>query len=170
MNDPSNPNDATAPPVATAATEPAPVNGPGGPSLAAGVVPSAKAADDKLAPFRALFGMPVAVQFAQQVPYLQIAPLTDKNGNPQTARVPGSDRVIGLPGVVEPAAPTHVAVGVIRASECGTWLIIEERIGIPRTAESLGGQAFLDVYVRPETITHVSFVRAVELIRRREEN
>jgi len=130
--------------------------------------PASKPTDDRLAPFRALFGMPVAVQFAQQVPYVQIAPLMDKNGEPQTVRVPGSDRVIGLPGIVEPMQPTAVAVGVLRASECGTWLVIEERLGIPRTAESLGGQALMDVYVRPEMVTHVSFVRAVELRPRRD--
>jgi hypothetical protein len=128
--------------------------------------PVEKPAEDKLAPFRALFGMPVAVQFAQQVPYVQIAPLIDKEGRPQMVRVPGSDRVIGLPGIVEPAQPTHVAIGVLRASECGTWLIIEERLGIPRTGESPGGQALMDVHVRPEMVTHVSFVRAVELTRR----
>jgi hypothetical protein len=151
-----------------AAPEPAPLNGPGGTPFPV-ADPSAKLTEDKLAPFRALFGMPVAVQFAQQVPYVQIAPLTDKHGNVQTVRVPGSDRVIGLPGVVEPIQPTAVAIGVMRASECDTWLIIEERLGIPRTAESLGGQALMDVHVRPEMVTHVSFVRAVELTRRRDE-
>jgi hypothetical protein len=130
------------------------------------VPPVEKPAEDKLAPFRSLFGMPVAVQFAQQVPYVQIAPLMDKEGRPQMVRVPGSERVIGLPGVVDPAQPTHVAIGVLRASDCGTWLVIEERLGIPRTAESLGGQALMDVHVRPEMVTHVSFVRAVELTRR----
>ena len=126
---------------------------------------------DKLAPFRALFGMPVAVQFMAQTPYVQIAPLCDKEGNVATAQVPGQVvRVIGLPSVAEDQKGqqqlTSVAVGVLNESEDGTWLVIEERIGIPRTAQSLGGQALMDVYVRPEMVTHISFVKAIELIRR----
>ncbi len=126
-------------------------------------------APDKLAPFRALFGMPVAVQFAAQTPYVQIAPLIDKTGLPATVQVPNTNRVIGLPAVAEQQQATAVAVGVLRASEDGTWLVIEERLGIPRSAESLGGQALMDVYVRPEMVTHVSFVKAVELRRHRED-
>lgn len=126
----------------------------------------AAAPSDKLAPFRALFGMPVAVQFAAQTPYVQIAPLSDQGGNVQVVQIPGTNRVIGLPAVAtEQQQATAVAVGVLRPSEDGTWLIIEERIGIPRTAESLGGQALMDVYVRPEMVTHISFVKAIEMRR-----
>ncbi len=125
----------------------------------------APASPDKLAPFRPLFGMPVAVQFAGQTPYLQIAPLVDDSGRPASVRVPGTDKVIGLPVVADQQHPTAVATGVLRPSEDGTWLVIEERIAIPRTAESLGGQALMDVYVRPELVTHVSFVKAVEMHR-----
>lgn len=124
-------------------------------------------ATDKLAPFRAIFGMPVAVQFVAQAPYVQIAPLTDKEGNVQAVQIPNTNRVIGLPAVAEQQQATAVAVGVLRASEDGTWLVIEERIGIPRSAHSLGGQALMDVYVRPELVTHFSFVKAIEMIRPR---
>jgi len=120
---------------------------------------------DKLAPFRALFGMPVAVQFAAQTPYVQVAPLTDAVGNVQAVQIPNTTRVIGLPAVAEPQQAIAVATGVLRPSEDGTWLIIEERIGIPRSAHSLGGQALMDVYVRPEFVTHISFVKAIELRR-----
>jgi hypothetical protein len=127
--------------------------------------PAAATTTDKLAPFRPLFGMPVAVQFAASTPYVQIAPLMDQQGRPQTVTVPGTDRVIGLPAVAEQQQATAVAVGVLRPSDDGTWLVVEERIGIPRSAEALGGQALMDVYVRPEMVTHVSFVKAVELRR-----
>lgn len=127
--------------------------------------PPSAAPPDKLAPFRALFGMPVAVQFAAQTPYVQVAPLTDAEGNVQAVQIPNTTRVIGLPAVAEPQQAIAVATGVLRPSEDGTWLIIEERIGIPRSAHSLGGQALMDVYVRPEMITHVSFVKAIELRR-----
>lgn len=133
--------------------------------------PSA-AAPDKLAPFRALFGMPVAVQFAGQTPYIQIAPLTDNEGNVQVVQVPGGS-LIGLPSVA--LAPDEkgsarevmsaVAVGVLQPSDDGTWLIIEERLSIPRTGTSPGGQALMDVYVRPELVTHISFVKSVEFKR-----
>jgi hypothetical protein len=126
-------------------------------------------APDKLAPFRPLFGMPVAVQFAQQTPYVQVAPQLDANGVPQTGVLPGN-RIIGMPSVPEPPQVAVVALGVLRASEDGTWLVIEERIGIPRSAESLGGQALMDVYVRPEMVTHVSFVKSIELRRPRQES
>lgn len=131
--------------------------------------PETSSTRDKLAPFRPLFDMPVAVQFAAQTPYIQIAPLMDANGVPQTRQVPQTGQTIGLPGVVEgpdrqPPA-TMVAVGVLRPSEDGTWLVIEERIGIPRSAETLGGQALMDVYVRPEMVTHISFVKSVEMRR-----
>lgn len=128
--------------------------------------PAASApASDKLAPFRPLFGLPVAVQFAAQTPYIQIAPLVDQTGRPAMVQVPGTNRVIGLPAVAEQQSATPVATGVLRASEDGTWLVIEERIAIPRSAEALGGQALMDVYVRPEMVTHVSFVKAVEMLR-----
>lgn len=135
------------------------------PTPAAPTQPSA-APPDKLAPFRPLFGMPVAVQFAAQTPYVQIAPLSDPNGNVQVVQVPGTTRVIGLPAVAtEQQQATAVAIGVLQPSEDGTWLVIEERIGIPRSGENLGGQALMDVYVRPEMVTHISFVKAIELRR-----
>lgn len=123
------------------------------------------ATPDKMAPFRALFGMPVAVQFMGTTPYVQVAPLADKEGNVQAVQVPGTTRVIGLPAIAEPQAAVAVATGVLGASEDGTWLIIEERIGIPRSAHHLGGQALMDIYVRPEFVTHISFVKAIELRR-----
>jgi hypothetical protein len=122
---------------------------------------------DKLAPFRALFGMPVAVQFAGQTPYIQVAPLLDAEGNPQVKTLPGTNKVIGLPGTIVNEKGqeqiTAVAIGVLRESEDGSWLVIEERIGIPRSATFPGGQALMDVYVRPEMVTHVSFVRQVTM-------
>jgi hypothetical protein len=130
---------------------------------------------DKLAPFRPLFGMPVAVQFAQQTPYVQVTPQLNRKGLPVTAVVPQTNKqhagqIIGMPAVPDQPQIAAVALGVLRASEDGTWLVIEERIGIPnperlgRDAEPLG-QVLMDVYVRPEMVTHISFVKAVELRR-----
>jgi hypothetical protein len=134
------------------------------PTAVAPTQPSA-ATPDKMAPFRKLFGMPVAVQFMAQAPYVQVAPLTDNEGTVQAVQIPNTTRVIGLPAVAEPQQAIAVATGVLHPSEDGTWLIIEERIGIPRSAHSLGGQALMDVYVRPEFVTHISFVKAIELRR-----
>src|SRR5258706_12964037 len=89
-------------------------------------------APDKLAPFRALFGMPVAVQFAAQTPYVQIAPLIDKTGLPATVQVPNTNRVIGLPAVAEQQQATSGAVRGSRCSGSATWLVITECLRSPR--------------------------------------
>jgi hypothetical protein len=87
----------------------------------------------------------------------------NRDGSAVTVPLPGTKELIGLPAVAaDQQQATAVALGVLRASECGTWLVIEERLGLPRTAETLGGQALMDVYVRPEMVTHVSFVKAVD--------
>lgn len=146
-----NAADPTAPPVTPVTPEAAP---PGG---------------DRLAPFRAFFGLPVAVQFAVQTPYLQIQPMFDKDNNPQTRAITGADgkeRLIGFPAVAQ-GEPTLVAIGVLHPAPCGTWLVVEELLGIPRTAESPGGSARMDVLVRPEMVTHVSFVKEVNFPPRR---
>ena len=79
----------------------------------------------------------------------------------------GEPQVIGFPAEVSPPIATNVAIGVLRPAPCGTWLVIEELLGIPRTAESPGGRARMDVYVRPEMVTHISFVKEVDFARRR---
>ena len=132
---------------------------------------------DKVAPFRPLFGMPVAVQFAMQTPYVQIAPRTDPKGNVTAVRVPETGQIIGHPAVADQEKATGVAIGVLHPSEDGTWLVIEQQIGIQRSdeecsrlgivvrspADKLKGHALMDVYVRPEMVTHISFVKAVEM-------
>lgn len=151
-------------PTTTAPDSPAAPDSPSAASPSPDVPPGGT---DRLAPFRELFGLPVAVQFLPQLPYIQIGPRLDPHGSPETRVLPGTDRVIGLPEVVDASAPTHVAIGVLGPSKCGTWLVIEERLGIPRSAESPGGTCKLNVHVRPESVTHVTFVKEVEVARRR---
>lgn len=135
-------------------------------------------AADKLLPFRPLFELPVAVQFAGSVPYLQIGPMLGSGGRPETRRLletkPNGEsdtRVIGLPALVEPATAQAVAIGILRPAPCGTWLIIEELVSIPRGGEFSGGHARMDVYIRPETVTHISFVKEIHADRQvRSEN
>lgn len=114
---------------------------------------------DPLLRFRSLFGKPVAVQFAMQVPYLQVVPMTDKTGVP--VRIPLSDDVVvGAPQIN--AEPTAGSVGVLRASECGTWLVLEQRVTIDRSGAYGGGVGRMDIYLHPAAVTYVTFVKSIE--------
>lgn len=122
-----------------------------------------KKADDRLAPYRHLIGLPVVVQFGV-MPYLQVVPQCADNGKPFifTVPIPTDDpspeaaraTQVGVPQATPD--PTATATGVLAASECGQWIIIEEQIPIPRTAEYVGGLAKVHVYARPEAVAFIT--------------
>lgn len=125
---------------------------------------------DPLAPFRALLGGPtVAVQFAVQVPYVQIAPALDSSGRPHIREVSdpetGNIARLGYPYQPTPAQIQSVAIGTLRASECGTLLVIEEMIALPGPTDDAPpvGAARMDIYARPEAVAFVSVVKQIEM-------
>jgi len=114
-------------------------------------------------PYRQFFGLPVALQLAH--PYIAISPLVDEHG-PVVQTVDHSDgtaRTIGVPAMPTVNSQTgagvlQVLLGVLRATDCGTRLILTMGIARPR--------AQVEVLLRPEQIAVVTAITAVEAVSR----